>query len=413
MGGGAAAATPRVIVKVQGVQEVQEVRMRTNGMTQLLILLVLLGAGVSAQSAQQQQNVEVDPVQCWWRTSVPSVRIGEQFSLDLTCSALETDATTAVIDRSRLGTASVQFPPFEVTGGTQSADYVTTGRRFMQYRYTLRLIGEEFFGSDVVIPAMAISYRIESRVQADAAVQGREQTYEMPALTIRINSLVANDARHIRESPVPSLNDITEREFRARMFRLVAWILFGVAGLMLALAVIRGYRAKRTADRVAARHLLPHRAVLSAVRRDLREVRQATRAGWTVDMVSRALATARIVAGYLSGGTVAQVETETVTGGQLSLARGLFGRRVGVSAPATGRAVRGHASAPDLDDAMSVLTAARYGRLDQYDSSSLDDALNSVMRAADRAASQHTWIAELVRSMTQTLRGWAPRAWAR
>ena len=131
-------------------------------------------------------------------------------------------------------------------------------------------------------------------------------------------------------------------------------------------------------------------------------------------MVSRALATGRIVAGYLSGGTVAQVETEAPRSGQLSLARGLFGRHhVAVSAPATGRAVHGHTSAPDLDDAMSVLTAARYGRLDQYDSSSLDDALNSVMRAADRAASQHTWIAELVRSMAQTLRGWAPRAWAR
>jgi hypothetical protein len=393
--------------------------MRTKDMTGLVMLLVLpvlpvlLGAEASAQTAQQQ-NVEVDPVQCWWRTSAPSVRIGEQFSLDLTCSALETDTTTAVIDRSRLGTASVQFPPFEVTGGSQSADYTTTGRRFMQYQYTLRLIGEDFFGSDVVIPAMSISYRIESRVQADSAVQGREQNYEMPALTIRINSLVANDARHIRESPVPSLNDIAAREFRARMFRLVAWILFGVAGLMLVLTVVRWYRAKRTADRAVARHLLPHRRVLAAVKRELRDIRQATRAGWSLEMISRALAAGRIVAGYLSGGTVAQVETEQMRDGQLSLGGGMLGRRhVGVSASATGRAVRGHASAPDLDDALGVLTAARYGRLDRYDSGALDDALNSVMRAADRAASQHTWVAEIGRSMGQTLRGWAPRAWAR
>lgn len=385
----------------------------TNGMTRLVILLVLLGAGVSAQSAQQQ-NVEVDPVQCWWRTSAPSVRIGEQFSLDLTCSALETEAATAVIDRSRLGTASVQFPPFEVTGGTQSADYTTAGRRFMQYHYTLRLIGEDFFGSDVVIPAMVINYRIESRVQADAAVQGREQNYEMPALTVRINSLVANDARHIRESPVPSLDDIAGREFRARMFRLVAWILFSVAGLMLLLALARWYRAKRTADRAVARHLLPHRNVLAGVRRELRDVKQGTRAGWSLDMVGRALAAGRIVAGYLSGGIVAQSETLTPTGGQIALDLGMFGRRqVGVSAPATGRAVRGHASAPDLDDALSVLTAARYGRLDRYESGALDDALASVMRAADRAASQHTWIAEAGRSMAETLRGWTPRAWAR
>jgi hypothetical protein len=330
------------------------------------LLLCATSAWAQGSPSSQAQNVEVDPVQCWWRTSTPSVRVGEEFTIHLTCSALETESTTAVIDRSRLGTAAVQFPPFEVTGGTQSADYVTAGRRFMQYHYTARLIAEDFFGSDIVLPAMAISYRIESRVQSDAAVQGREQTYELPALTMRINSLVANDARHIRESPVPSLDDIAAREFRARMYRLVALILFGVAGLTLVIALLRWIRQRRKQDMAAARHLLPHRTVLAGVRRELADVqRQVRGAGWSPDTLSRALSAGRVVASYAAGQAVSQREIEQPSAGELMLAAGLFGRRrIGVSAAATARAVRDNVSAGDLDGALTTLTAARYGRVD-------------------------------------------------
>ena len=51
---------------------------------------------------------------------MPSVRVGETFPIVLTCSVLETEAARAVIDRSRLGSAAVQFPPYEVVGGSQS-----------------------------------------------------------------------------------------------------------------------------------------------------------------------------------------------------------------------------------------------------------------------------------------------------
>jgi hypothetical protein len=376
--------------------------------------LVLVPVAAWAQAAATQ-NVEVDPVQCWWRTSTPSVRVGEQFTVHLTCSALETESTTAVIDRSRLGTAAVQFPPFEVTSGTQSADYVTAGRRFMQYHYNARLIAEDFFGSDVVLPAMSITYRIESRVQQDAAVQGREQSYELPALTMRINSLVANDARHIRESTVPSLDQIAAREFRARMYRLVAMLLFGIAGLTLAVALMRWVRQRRKQDMVAARHFLPHRAVLAGVRRELAELQRQTRgAGWSLDTLSRALAAARLVAGYTAGQAIAQREIEEATGGELLLGGGwLSRRRIGVSAGATALSLKDRATAADLDDALTTFTAARYGRSETFDASALDEALNTVVRAAGRVAAQHTWFAELIRSITTSLRGRAPRAWAR
>ena len=380
----------------------------------LCLLWIVCPAASSLGQTADKQNVEVDPVQCWWRTSTPSIRIGEQFTIHLTCSALETEAATAVIDRSRLGTAAVQFPPFEVTSGTQSADHVTAGRRFMQYHYNTRLIAEDFFGSDIVIPAISITYRIESRVQEDSAVQGREQTYELPALTMRINSLVAGDARHIREAAVPSLDEIAAREFRARMFRLLALILFGIAALTLLVALLGWLRRSRNAELATARHFLPHRRVLAAVRGELAELQRQTRAaGWSAETVARALAAARIAGSYFAGQPVAQHEANETTGGEIGVARGLMKRRhVSVSAPTTGFALA-NASAGDLDSAINTLTAARYGRTETYDNSALDDALGSVIQSAHRAAARHSWFAESTRSIGHTVRGWTPQAWAR
>ena len=361
----------------------------------------------------QSQNVEVDPVQCWWRTSVTSVRVGEPFSVFLTCSALETEAARAVIDRSRLGSAAVQFPPFEVTSGRESADYVTTGRRFLQYEYTTRLISEDVFGSDVPIPPLAITYRIESRVQQDGSVQGREQTYELPALTMRVNSLVPAGANHIREADVPSLSEIADREFRARMFRLVAMILFGIAGLTLVLALARWYRQKRKGELEVERRFLPHRAVIAAARDELREVQQQTRGGWTPDLLGRALAAARVIASYVAGGAPTQRQSATAVDGELRAGGGFTGPRVAVSGSATAQALNGQADASELDSALVVLTAARYGRTGTLDSSALDDALASVLRAADRVGAQHTRRADALASIRQSARTLRPRAWAR
>src|SRR4029077_7376129 len=91
--------------------------------------LLLLTAGVCAA-----QDVQTDPIQCWWRTSVGAVRIGEPFSVVLTCAVVETDAAPVVVARSRLEPSVVQFAPFEVLGGApQGADLRTDQRRFFQY----------------------------------------------------------------------------------------------------------------------------------------------------------------------------------------------------------------------------------------------------------------------------------------
>jgi hypothetical protein len=154
--------------------------------------------------------------------------------------------------------------------------------------------------------------------------------------------------------------------------------------------------------------------VLATVRRELAEVQRETRAaGWSLDTVARGLAAARIVGSYFSGQAVAQHEADATTGGEIAVAGGIMGRRrIAVSAATTGHALE-NASAGDLDAPLTTLTAARYGRAETFDNSALDDALGNVMRAANRASARHTWLAESTRSIGQTIRGWAPQAWAR
>ena len=45
------------------------------------------------QEPAPAQMVEVDPIRCWWRTSSGAVRLGETFSIGLTCAALEADGS--------------------------------------------------------------------------------------------------------------------------------------------------------------------------------------------------------------------------------------------------------------------------------------------------------------------------------
>src|SRR5216683_3346110 len=145
-------------------------------------------------SAAAGQDVQTDPLQCWWRTSAGAVRVGEPFSVVLTCAVLETDAATVVVDQSRLEPSVVQFAPFEVLGGSHGADLRTDQRRFFQYEYRLRLIAENMFGKDAALPETKISYRVQSKVGQKTAIQGRDQTYMLPAQSVRVMSLVPADA---------------------------------------------------------------------------------------------------------------------------------------------------------------------------------------------------------------------------
>jgi hypothetical protein len=381
----------------------------------LASLVVVAGSAATAQTGTQ--NVEVEPVTCWWRTTTSSVRVGQPFSVVLTCSALETEATKATIDRARLAPAAVQLPPFEVTGGTQSDDVVTAARRFMQYDYTLRLISDDVFGGDVLVPALQVTYRIESKVQQEASVQGREQTYILPALPVHVAALVPRTETHIREAPVATLAAISARQTRGSLLRTIGTIAFALAGLLLLVSLVRAVQQRRAAVARVREHVVSDAAILGGVKRELREIQQrAAREGWNDSLAARALAALRVTGSYAAGQPVAQrfLRAPAEENGQLVIRRPLR-RSVLVSATATPTDIPQNDSSTmaSLRESLQQFTAARYGRTANGSGPDLNDAMQSALRATDHVASQHTWIAKSLASMQRTASGWRQRAWGR
>src|SRR5215475_8486757 len=164
-------------------------------MRHFFIALALICIVVSAAA----RNVETDPIQCWWRTSAGAVRVGEPFSLVLTCAVVENDTAKVIVDQSKLEPSVIQLAPFEVTGGSHGADLRTGDRRFFQYEYRLRLIAENQFGRDVPLPETKLSYHVQSQTSQRSAIQGRDQSYLLPGQSMRIMSMVPTDASDIRD----------------------------------------------------------------------------------------------------------------------------------------------------------------------------------------------------------------------
>lgn len=90
-----------------------------------MLFFAAIGPSVKAQNAASP-----DPLQCWWRTSIGAVRVGDVFSLVLTCSVLNSDSLKAIPDQSQLDPRTIQLPPFDIVGGNQAPDVYTDQRRF-------------------------------------------------------------------------------------------------------------------------------------------------------------------------------------------------------------------------------------------------------------------------------------------
>jgi hypothetical protein len=402
---------------------------------------VFLVAGATLVAQPQTQTTEADPVQCWWRTSAGAVRVGETFTLVLTCAALETDEVKVVVDQSKLEPSVVQFAPFEVTGGSHAADLRSGDRRFFQYEYRLREIAENLFGKDVQLPETKVSYRVQSRTGQGAStsgdgpravIEGRDQTYVMPAQSIRILSLVPGDASDIRDAAHETFGDVDLRSFRANFLTVVGGILFAIAALLGVFAIVR-LVAKYARPATAADRLMPDLAILRGVGRELSSVQKERRqAGWSAELAGRALAALRVLGTYAIGrrvsrtarslGSAAQAQEE----GSLVLRTGWpRGKRVVVSGAATTQAVarelkrvsanggaRHAADLEALEQALARFTAAQYGRNGSLDEAALDDSLTTGFHLLRRLKLRHTW------PMRRFMRRHAPagvesRVWSR
>jgi len=378
-------------------------------MKRTLLVFGFLVAAVPAFAQTGTDMVEVDPINCWWRTSTSAVRTGEPFTLTLTCAVVETEANKVVPDFSKLDPTVVQLPPFEVLGGTHAGDLVMPGKRFFQYDYRMRLIAEDAFGVDVAVPPLEISYRIESQVKGGDTSQGRDQSYALPRTSVKLISIVPDDTADIREAPASLFTSIENRDSRANLLQTSASILFGLAGVVVVLMLISMLRRKKTVTTTASAHLAP-RTILSAVAKELAEVQSASRGGWTQDLAGRALAAMRIAGSFAIGRAVGQRASgpgEVPADGVLVVKP--FGRaEVYVSGGATTETV---SSVPGLSEALKALTVGRYGRTETFDSTA-DEAIETAKRITKEQQSAHSLLKEWTSAFVANLVDLRKKVWA-
>ena len=373
-------------------------------------------------------NVDADPIRCWWRTSATAIRVGEQFSLVLTCAIVENGTTTIVPDQSRLDPAAMQLPPFEVIGGQREPDLRSDSRRFFQYQYNLRLISEELFGKDVKIPSIQISYHVESKVERGETVKGRDRNYILPTESIRVLSLVPADAADIRDAPSWNFGDIEAQRFRARVYAMVAGVFFIAAALVVIMALVRFLRRSRH-EGVIARRLISDHSVLGGVGRELSAVRRASQgSGWTPELASRALAAFRIAGSVALGRAVSQTQARNTASdydGQLTTRGGfLYGKKVRVSGSATAEAIagalatgagsNGHRQAlQQLQTALTCFTTALFGREPKLDETALTVSIGDAPGMVRQLKAENLWVVRKVRTMRHSAGELGNRAWSR
>ncbi|MEE2777428.1 MAG: hypothetical protein VYE73_11795 [Acidobacteriota bacterium] len=342
----------------------------------LVGMLLVLAAAPMTLVAQDEpgpaENLELDPIRCWWRSEKPAVYMGEQFRLVLTCSVVETSEIRVVPQTEELEPTAIALIPFEIVGGRTHEDFVDGPWRYFQYEYSVRLLAEDLFGEDVEVPPLAVTYNVQSTTVSGA--EGMDRTYVLPALPIRIHSLVPDNADDIRDEPTWTFADMEQRRLRSSLTRTIALVVFGFAVLLAIVALVRGFghfRRRKPVVRTA-----PVSRVLSGCAREIAAVRTvAGRDGWSADLAGRAMAALRIAGAVALGHPVAQTvldgraETES---GQILVRAGLIRpRRVLVSASTTtlhlDAAIADGASfgalAPaisSLRDALAQLNASRY-----------------------------------------------------
>ncbi len=390
---------------------------RSRGWRSGLVIALLIATGLISPrpAAGQPSSPEPppsspdEPLQCWWRTAAPTIQVGEALSVVLTCAVINTPSMTVVADESSLGSEAIQLAPFEVLDGSRASDLHTDDRRFFQHQYRVRLVSDAVFGSDVLLAGVTIKYRIQSQSGDGTTLEGLERTYELPALSVRVLSLVPADASDIRDAPPDTFVDLDDAAFRARMLTTGGGVLLLVGALLLTVAL----STVITRDRVKTPTppaLLSDRTVLNSVSEELARVRRERQAGgWTPVLAGQALAALRIAGTCVLAQPVAQRDAGTekqIEGALLHTAR--RGRRVAISSAVTPETVERERGAEGIEverlyvldglhEALSTFTRACYGRENECPDNALDGALTS----AD----------DMVRSLRRT-NGWIARHYA-
>jgi hypothetical protein len=354
-----------------------------------------------AVAAAAPDSPGADPVQCWWRPSTSAVRIGQRFSLLLTCAIGQSDGQRVVVDQGKLSPEAIPLSPFEVVDGGDLVESTASDRRFFQRDYRVRVVIDNAFGQDVLIPAVVVTYRLETESAAGGRNQGIERRHELPALPIRVLSLVPADARDIREAPIATFADLDDAAFRASLVETGGLALLGIGAVGLVVALASAARSRR--PKASARAGLTDHQIVRQIARDLHAVRQAREQdSWSPALIARALAILRVIASYVDRREPSQRHAEigeTVPDGVVMYDGG-DGTRIMISAAITSTALRSDAAASEesehraaVRDALVSLTQAHYGHAQRIDAAALDAALDVASQAVVTLKRQRTWLA--------------------
>ena len=387
------------------------------------------GGQVRAMAQPSEPALEaVSALRCWRRVDRGAVRIGEQFGMTVTCRVVESGSGRAVPDTVGLEPESIDLLPFEVLAGERFGDVTGPGHRFLQYRYVLRLTGEDYFGRDVLIPPLELNYRIERPAEAGTVLPGRELTYVLPGEPLRVLSLVPETAADIRGIPLETLGAAEARLARADVLLLAAAGLGLVAAGVLVVGLRRAHQARRAAIAPQARPVAAA-AVAGAVARELTQIRRENaEAEWSPERIGRGLAALRLAAAVALDQPLAERDAAADANprpGELHVRRGPLARRwVMVSSPVTppalaaaaaGRADDGMAGGDleRLQRALAAFSSARYARPGEPLPGGLTPALEEGIEVARKLRVRALAPLRLARRIAASLRGRRQRSWAR
>jgi hypothetical protein len=373
---------------------------------------------------RQPGDIEVEPIKCFWKTDRSTIIVGERFTVVLTCGIVETDSIKAVPDFNQLEASTIGLQPFEVIKGVRHEDVRNPPWRYIQYEYTVRMIAEGLFEKDIDLPAVKITYHIQSSIGGGST--GRDQTYQLPPMPMHVASLVPKKVTDIRDTTVSTFADIEARRVRSTGEFVAALIAFGFAAVLIGLAAVRvvgRYRIRTP----AAERPLGLSAVLSGCLREAGRVKADALGGWTPELASRALTVLRIGGAVALDRPVAQslvLAGVSPREGQLALRKGLLGRRRSLISTATTpvmisrslASTNGHAPNArtetmlrEFEESLAVLSRARYGRDGKLDGSALETAFENGVAALRKLRVAKRWpmrmIGSLTRSATQI--GWS------
>jgi hypothetical protein len=355
------------------------------------LLLLLCASPLWAQS----KTVEADPVRCWLKTDKVAVHIGEQFGLSLTCAVVDAGHVTVEPDLARIEPDAIQLAPFEVVRGTHHPDIRAGVWRYIQYDYVLRILQDGFFGQDVEIPAATLNYSVHTTAGTADQV-GIARSYVLPVLTMRVHSLVPQNANDIRDVAASRFAQIDARKFRATAAMTAATILFVFAALFFLLGLVRGSSGLRKRARSATPTVSAGAALSAAVRVLDRTATQVEANGWSTDSVVAALGAARLGASVAAEKGFAQIPaTNDVNDreGQIPAHLGLIRRREYLVSGAVTPGDLPHDH--PLREALNIFSEARYGRDAQLDRASLDRALDQTRTALRSLRLRQLWPAKL------------------